>query len=791
MQSTVNGYTGDDLYEIRSYTAGNYYGYTSSSSYPVNPPKSNLLSVAYYDDYDYLGSLTNTYIPGYVENYFDCVGESSLGESINGEVSGMATGGLSRILDQSFPGTSKFLLSVPYYDDKYRVIKSVNNNYLSGIDEAKSSYDFIGNVLQTVVTHNAYGGSGGTVEITNNFTYDHAGRLLAQTQEVDGDTDNGEVTLAKNRYNALGQLIEKGQHDDMQKIDYSYNIRGWLTGINDAALSDGENDLFGMELYYNDVPSLGGITAPANLNGNISAVQWKSQGVDKKAYGYSYDTLNRLTDADYGEGIGSVIDIGFYDVSGIQYDKNGNILGLERMGETSRLDDLTYTYETNSNRLLKVYENESRSDIAKGFKDSVDIATEYLYDKNGNMVRDENKGITVEYNYLNLPCLVSKTGAGFDIEMVYDASGNLLRRTDDVASGNYKYTYYFGPVVIFRDDDNGTIDLKYITTSEGRYLETTNGNVYEYHIKDYLGNTRVAYEASGTGPIKKQISDYYPFGMRHKPIAQENDNKYLYNGKEFIDNLELDWYDYQARYYDPALARWHVIDNKAEKYYGSSPYVYAANNPIRFIDPDGNNFWDAVVGTAIGVATNIVPGSTSLRSAYTPTDASDYNNALRNTDAAAMAVGEGMVKGGGAAAAGGLAVAAVAGTASLAVVDAPVTVPVAAGALVVAEAGVATAAGGAVLMANGSANAAAGYNYGEDKSSDKGTTGKDYNRGEINKSTEAAEDQLDGIQKTQEKLNKQGQGDKIQSIKKSEQNFNAKAKNIKNLDDALDEYGDY
>lgn len=120
--------------------------------------------------------------------------------------------------------------------------------------------------------------------------------------------------------------------------------------------------------------------------------------------------------------------------------------------------------------------------------------------------------------------------------------------------------------------------------------------------------------------------------------------------------------------------------------------------------------------------TNVVPGSTSLRNSYTPTDAADYNSALRNTETAAMVIGEGMVKDGSGAITSGLAVAAVAGTASLAVVDAPVTVPV--------------AAGGGVLLANGSANAVAGYNYGSKEKSDT----KGESKGSLSGTKEALKD---------------------------------------------------
>jgi len=87
--------------------------------------------------------------------------------------------------------------------------------------------------------------------------------------------------------------------------------------------------------------------------------------------------------------------------------------------------------------------------------------------------------------------------------------------------------------------------------------------------------------------------DYYPFGMTIPGSVETAafENKNLYNSKELVYDHNLNWYHYGARYYDPQLGRWLQVD-PADEFY--SPYVYCHNDPVNFLDPDGQEELNAL-----------------------------------------------------------------------------------------------------------------------------------------------------------------------------------------------------
>ena len=336
-------------------------------------------------------------------------------------------------------------------------------------------------------------------------------------------------------------------------------------------------DLFAMRLYYEP-------------NGNVEKVRWQVKFQPEQQYKFKYDDLDRMEESTYsGQGW---LSNASYSENVTYKDGRGNIKTLTRGGYNGAcsydlIDDLDYTYDQ-GNKVIRI---EDKSGNDRGFKYKPGGPDdEYRYDGNANMVYDWHKSIdTIGYNYLNLPGSI--TLGGSPLNYIYDAAGKKHR-----SPGPYDYvnnTHY---------SPDG---FEAVYTDEGRVVPIFNDSLgiidsfqYEWTIRDHLGNGRVYFSdldknlgiSSQTPQELLQERHYYPFGLMYEgPFYPQvgPQNEYTYNGKRFHREGELNLYDYGARWYDGAVARWWNLDPLADQMRRHSPYNYAFDNPMRYVDPDG------------------------------------------------------------------------------------------------------------------------------------------------------------------------------------------------------------
>ncbi len=482
-----------------------------------------------------LHGYTNESCPSYVPNmqvqvvnYYDDYAFPGYGSAYHASSAvSTRTRGLATATKTLVLGTTTMLLTVMYYDEDGRVKETVADNHLGGIDRTVNFYNFAGELTASTRTHTV--GANVTI-IANAYTYDHVGRKISTRENIN---NQGEVVLNRLAYNEIGQLKRKDLHSTdgtnfHQNTKFSYNERGWMRGSTSGQ--------FSVKLGYDTL-------SHPQYNGNISAQLWGSGSSYHSRYDYTYDRLNRLTN---GTSTGS---IPMSEV--LTYDVMGNITTMNRDGAGA----LTYGYE--GNRLSYVW----------------GLTGYYAYDINGNATTDGRNGVALTYNHLNLPVTATKTG--LNLAYTYDAMGQKLKKVSTTASTTT--TDYVDGIQY----ENGAID--FIQTEEGMAKNNGGTYTYQYNLTDHLGNVRYTFDIYGGALRKLQEDDYYAFGKRR--VVTGGNNRYLYNGKEVQE--ELGQYDYGARFYDSEIGRWNVVDPLAEKMRRFSPYNYAFNNPIRFVDPDG------------------------------------------------------------------------------------------------------------------------------------------------------------------------------------------------------------
>ncbi|MCX6221334.1 MAG: hypothetical protein NTZ69_10125 [Bacteroidia bacterium] len=249
------------------------------------------------------------------------------------------------------------------------------------------------------------------------------GRLEKLEHQIAGDTHNGNVVLAQNDYNELGELMLKKLHSASetsfaQDIDYLYDVRGWLNNINN--LTDASRS----KLYAEQLSYFG--------NGNIQDMKWKNTILDAQnaptqtntqKYGFTYNGLNQLTAAAYSELNPSNVTVNTDNFStAYGYDANGNLATLSRQGNRASngstpvygtIDNLTYTYvnNSNSNQLSSVGDGIAAGVVSHELQFIPTTGT-YTYDNNGNATFVPQRSVSVAYNYLNLPSSITVGSQG-------------------------------------------------------------------------------------------------------------------------------------------------------------------------------------------------------------------------------------------------------------------------------------------------------------------------------------------------------------------------------------------
>ena len=543
-------------WDTRNYSDNNT-GYTVTSY----PSLTKTLTANYYDNYINLPGVPAAYIAGPA--------------AYNASPIGILTGSKKMVLNTINNVTPDMLWQTTFYDDLGRNIQSYSEHYLGGVlnaanyDQLTTTYNFTNQPTSVIRKHFTSGSTTMPMLLaTNTYLYDHMGRKTKTWEQLTygSNLPTGNILISQTDYNEIGQLLTKHLHSTdslnfLQNVAYTYNERGWL--LSSSA------PLFAMQLYYN--------TSAGNKlwNGNIMYQYWGSPGNLTQHYAYAYDGLNRLIAGS------STTNNNEYPI----YDLNGNITALNRgSGSTyTPFDQLSYNYIN----IAGAYTNQVQS-VADANASNTGLptgTTNFTYDGNGNMVTQQNTGInhqmdkTVTYNLLNLPQrFIIPAGT---LTYTYDASGNKLRKVIGTNTVDYingiQYT-------------GGTMAVDFIQTEEGKasYLPGTGGFDYYYYLGDNLGNTRLTFETASGVASKYQRDNYYPFGMEIIDTIPSVKNEYLYNKKELQE--ELTQYDYGARFYDPVIGRWNVIDPLAETNKNRSSYNYAANNPIKYIDPDGMDF---------------------------------------------------------------------------------------------------------------------------------------------------------------------------------------------------------
>jgi RHS repeat-associated protein len=410
---------------------------------------------------------------------------------------------------------------------------------------------------------------------------------------------------------------------------------------------------FSLHYYPGDYTPIGPTTTVVDMlaaiptyaspmfNGNIGAMAVNLPAVGNPlVYNYHYDQLNRMVQMDAFSGWNPVNNT-FAPVIMPDYqeratfDPNGNINTYVRHGYAAAgipMDSLTYTYYSNNNQ-LSLINNGVTSNYITDLKDQ-GTGNNYTYDLIGNLKQDLANGVTnidwtvygkiaditngsgtITYTYDAAANRITKLTGGVTSVYVRDASGNILSIYTQSGSGAAQQS----EVDLYGSSRLGSVGSLTVPTSSislsgglgTATLSTFSRGEKFFELGNQLDNIlqtitdkKIAVPSTTNNTLIDHFTadiataqDYYPFGMlmpgRTFIASTTASYRYGFNGKENDNEVKGvgDQVNYGMRGYDPRVGRFLSVDPMTKKYAYYTPYQFAGNSPIEFIDRDGMEPW--------------------------------------------------------------------------------------------------------------------------------------------------------------------------------------------------------
>ena len=403
-------------------------------------------------------------------------------------------------------------------------------------------------------------------EVVHLYAYDHLGSVRVKKVEIEGLTGTRTIEYVHDLAGRVTRLI----YPDGAQARYAYDGAGRLTRVWDeqgnllaaythTAAGNIDTHVVGEDIVngsyrYNDrewvteidYPGKFTVTQQYDAVGNVTAQNYRRAASEsEKAAAYTYDNLHRLTGFSLGSGSST---------QSYEYDRNGNIDQVTTDGAAIHH---SYSRSTTPNRLDSIFGTGGSSQS-------------YAYNENGWMTAMGADILTYDFRGLT-------TGVG-TAAYTMDPDRRRVKKTVGTVT-----TYYLRGAggTVLAEYSGQALSAKYVYAGSRRIARVV-GDARKYYIADHLGSTRSLVDESGTVTA---AYDYWPYG-KVMATSGTDATHFRFTGHARDSESDLDYMLERSYAFD--IGRFLRPDPMQDEYPGISPYAYAANNPLKYVDPDGN-----------------------------------------------------------------------------------------------------------------------------------------------------------------------------------------------------------